>query len=59
MYPDATFTMRVSFGNVKSYVPRDAMKFDYFTTMKGVLEKYVPGDYEFDLPEKLVELAKK
>ena len=59
MYPDATFTMRVSFGNVKSYVPRDAMKFDYFTTMKGVLEKYKPGDYEFDLPEKLVELAKK
>jgi hypothetical protein len=59
MYPDATFTMRVSFGNVKSYVPRDAMKYDYYTTMKGVLEKYVPGDYEFDLPEKLVELAKK
>ena len=59
MYPDATFTMRVSFGNVKSYVPRDAMKYDYVTTMKGILEKYVPGDYEFDLPEKLVELAKK
>jgi hypothetical protein len=59
MYPDATFTMRVSFGNVKSYTPRDAMKFDYQTTMKGVLEKYKPGDYEFDLPEKLVELAKK
>lgn len=59
MYPDATFTMRVSFGNVKSYSPRDAEKFDYFTTMKGVLEKYKPGDYEFDLPEKFVELAKK
>jgi len=59
MYPDATFTMRVSFGNVKSYVPRDAMKYDYYTTMKGVLEKYVPGDYEFDLPQKFVDLAKK
>ncbi|WP_205513509.1 S46 family peptidase [Longitalea arenae] len=59
MYPDATFTMRVSFGNVKSYAPRDAVKYDYVTTMKGVLEKYKPGDYEFDLPEKLVELAKK
>lgn len=59
MYPDATFTMRVSFGNVKSYVPRDAMKYDYYTTMKGILEKYKPGDYEFDLPEKLVELARK
>jgi hypothetical protein len=59
MYPDATFTMRVSFGNVKSYAPRDAVKYDYVTTMKGILEKYKPGDYEFDLPEKLVELAKK
>jgi hypothetical protein len=59
MYPDATFTMRVSFGSVKSYVPRDAMKYDYYTTMKGVLEKYKPGDYEFDLPEKFVELARK
>jgi hypothetical protein len=59
MYPDATFTMRVSFGNVKSYAPRDAVKYDYVTTMKGILEKYKPGDYEFDLPEKLLELAKK
>ena len=59
MYPDATFTMRVSFGNVKSYSPRDAVKLDYYTTMKGVLDKFKPGDYEFDLPEKLVELAKK
>ena len=59
MYPDATFTMRVSFGNVKSYSPRDAVRFDYYTTMKGILDKYKPGDYEFDLPEKLVDLAKK
>jgi hypothetical protein len=59
MYPDATFTMRVSFGSVKSYKPRDAVKYDYITTMKGVLEKYKPGDYEFDLPEKLVQLARK
>ncbi|MBX2922049.1 MAG: S46 family peptidase [Chitinophagaceae bacterium] len=59
MYPDATFTMRVSYGSVKSYTPRDAVKYNYVCTMKGVLEKYVPGDYEFDLPAKLVELAKK
>lgn len=58
MYPDATFTMRVSFGNVKSYQPADAVKYDYITTMKGMLEKYKPGDYEFDLPEKLLTLAK-
>jgi hypothetical protein len=59
MYPDATFTMRVSFGNVKSYAPRDAVKYDYVTTMSGVLEKYKPGDYEFDLPAKLMETARK
>jgi hypothetical protein len=57
-YPDATFTMRVSYGNVKSYSPRDAVHYDYVTTMKGVLEKYVPGDYEFDLPARLIEMAK-
>lgn len=57
MYPDATFTMRTSYGNVKSYRPRDAVKYDYVTTMKGVLEKYKAGDYEFDLPAKLMELA--
>ena len=58
-YPDATFTMRVTYGNVRSYTPRDAVHYDYVTTMKGVLEKYIPGDYEFDLPEKLLDLAKK
>jgi hypothetical protein len=59
MYPDATFTMRVSFGNVKSYNPRDAVHYDYVCTMKGVLEKYIPGDYEFDLPADLIDKAKK
>ncbi len=59
MYPDATFTMRVSFGNVKSYSPRDAVKYDYSTTMKGMLEKYIPGDYEFDLTPKFREEAMK
>jgi hypothetical protein len=58
MYPDATFTMRVSYGKVDDYKPRDAVTYDYVTTMKGVLEKYKPGDYEFDLPARYVELAK-
>jgi hypothetical protein len=58
MYPDATFTMRLTYGNVKSYSPRDGIHYDYACTMTGVLEKYVPGDYEFDLPPKLVSLAK-
>ncbi|MEO9031849.1 MAG: S46 family peptidase, partial [Ginsengibacter sp.] len=59
MYPDANFSMRVSYGNVKSYNPRDAVHYDYETTSKGILEKYVPGDYEFDLPAKEIELLKK
>jgi hypothetical protein len=59
MYPDATFTMRVSYGAVKSYRPRDAVFYDYVTTSKGVLEKYKAGDYEFDLPANQVELFKK
>ena len=59
MYPDANFSMRVSYGNVKSYNPRDAVHYDYITTSKGILEKYVPGDYEYDLPAKQIELLKK
>ena len=59
MYPDATFTMRVSYGAVKSYRPRDAVFYDYVTTSKGLLEKYKAGDYEFDLPAKQIDLIKK
>jgi hypothetical protein len=59
MYPDANFSMRVSFGNVKSYKPRDGIFCDYVTTASGILEKYKPGDYEFDLPQKQVELFRK
>ncbi len=58
MYPDATFTMRVSFGNVKSYSPNSSVHYDYETTMQSVLEKYKPGDDEFDLPANLLEKAK-
>ena len=59
MYPDANFSMRVSYGSVKSYRPRDAVFYDYVTTSKGILEKYKAGDYEFDLPAKQIELLQK
>lgn len=59
MYPDANFTMRISYGNVRSYQPADAVTYDFVTTMEGVLEKYKPGDYEFDLPANYLELVKK
>lgn len=58
-YPDATFTMRVSYGVVKSYRPRDAVFYDCVTTLKGVMEKYKPGDDEFDVPDKLIDLYRK
>ena len=59
MYPDATFTMRVSYGSVKNYYPRDAVRYDYVTTSRGILEKYKPGDYEFDLPSQVIDMMKK
>lgn len=59
LYPDANFTMRLSYGNVKSYRPRDAVSYDFVCTMRGVMEKYVPGDYEFDLPMELIDAVKK
>lgn len=58
MYPDANFTMRVSYGAVKSYQPRDAVSYNYVCTLSGVLAKYRPGDYEFDLPDNLLKAAK-
>lgn len=55
-FPDANSTLRVTYGKVKGYEPRDAVAYDYQTTLKGVMEKYVPGDYEFDVPMKLQNL---
>jgi hypothetical protein len=57
-YPDANSTLRVTYGNVKGYNPRDAVKYDYYTYLDGVMDKYKPGDYEFDVPQKLQELYK-
>ena len=52
-FPDANSTLRVTYGNVKGYEARDAVKYDFYTYLDGVIEKYKPGDYEFDVPEKL------
>ena len=58
-YPDANGTLRFSYGVVKGYEPRDAVYYFPVSHLKGVMEKYIPGDYEFDVPEKLIELYKK
>ena len=57
-YPDANSTLRVTYGKVKGYNPRDAVKYDFYTYLDGVMEKYKPGDYEFDVPEKIQTLYK-
>ena len=55
-YPDANSTLRVTYGKVKGYKPRDGVQYHYLTYLEGVLEKYKPGDYEFDVSPKLMEL---
>lgn len=57
-YPDANSTFRLTYGSVKAYEPKDAVMFKYYTTLDGVEEKYIPGDAEFDVPAKLIELNK-
>ena len=56
VYPDANSTMRLTYGVVDGYVPRDAMYYDYFTTLKGYTEKGIRGDVDFDFPQRLVDL---
>lgn len=58
-YPDANSTLRLAYGQVDNYKPRDAVKYDYFTDTEGILEKYNPEHVDFDLPEKLVDLIEK
>jgi len=58
-YPDANSTMRLTYGSVRDYDPRDGVTYKHYTTLEGVMEKYKPGDYEFDLPKKLLDLYAK
>lgn len=56
MYPDANFTMRLTYGTVKSYSPKDALNYRYYSTIYGVMEKEDPSNYEFIVPNKLKQL---
>lgn len=58
VYPDANSTMRLTYGNVNGYEPRDATWYDYFTTLKGYSEKGIKDDVDFDFPQRLVDLNK-
>lgn len=55
-YPDANSTLRCSYGKVEGYEPRDALSYKHITYLDGIMEKYVPDDYEFDVPKKLQKL---
>ncbi|MDD4150055.1 MAG: S46 family peptidase [Bacteroidales bacterium] len=55
-YPDANFTLRVTYGNVDNYFPKDGVEYDYFTTLDGIMEKDNPEIYDYDVPSKLKEL---
>jgi hypothetical protein len=57
-WPDANSTLRLSYGKVEGSRPRDGVTYEHFTTLEGVLEKYVPGDTEFDVPQRLIDLHK-
>ncbi|MFO8087713.1 MAG: S46 family peptidase [Bacteroidales bacterium] len=58
-YPNANSTMRMTYGTVEDYYPRDAVHYDFYTTLDGVLEKYDPSEKEFHAPKKLLELYEK
>ncbi len=55
-YPDANSTLRVTYGQVHGYAPRDAVYYYPVSYLDGVMEKYIPEDYEFDVPQKLQDL---
>jgi hypothetical protein len=55
-YPDANFTLRVTYGKVKGFEPRDAVNYNYFTTLEGIMEKENPDIYDYVVEEKLKEL---
>ena len=55
-YPDANFTMRLTYGTVEPYKGADAVNYNYFTTMDGVMAKYIPGNWEFDIPQDVLTL---
>ena len=54
--PNANSTIRLTYGNVKSYKPKDAVFYDYYTTLTGVMEKEGPKGGEFEVPQKLKDL---
>ena len=55
-YPNANSTMRATYGNVGDYNPGEAMHYEYYTTIDGIMQKEDPTNEEFQVPDKLKEL---
>lgn len=58
-YPDANSTLRVSFGHVEGYSPRDAVDYIHYTTLDGIIEKSKMGVYDYVVPQRLIDLHAK
>lgn len=56
LYPDANGTLRIAYGRIEGYEPRDGIQYKYFTTLEGVIEKDNPEIYDYDVPVRLKEL---
>jgi hypothetical protein len=59
IYPDANLSLRVAYGNISGYQPDDAVTFNYYTTLSGIMEKEDPDIYDYVVEDKLKELYKK
>ncbi|MCX7743026.1 MAG: S46 family peptidase [Flavobacteriales bacterium] len=57
-YPDANSTLRVSYGKVEGYSPKDGIVYHWQTTVDGIIQKYIPNDTEFDLDQRFIDLYK-
>jgi hypothetical protein len=55
-YPDANSTFRVHYGKVAGYKARNAVTYDYYTTLEGIIEKDNPEIFDYDVPQKLRDL---
>lgn len=58
-YPDANFTLRIAYGQVMGYKAKDAVRYDYYTTLKGIMEKDNPEIFDYDVPDRLKDLFNK
>ncbi len=56
LYPDANSTLRIAYGNVSRYYPRDGVEYNYFTTLDGIMQKENPEIYDYVVEKKLKQL---